>query len=187
MTRNSKLGPMSPRWLGRLLQSRRADASLSAWSLLDSESDLIVTSPSFSDGDALPRRFAGRGVGDNVSPALAWSGVPVQADHLVFVLEDIDAPLTRPLIHTLAILSPDATALPEGGLAAGTAGIEFLKGALGSGYSGPRPIVGHGIHRYRFMLFAVEGDIDVTSQRTAIESMAGNVVARGRLVATYER
>jgi phosphatidylethanolamine-binding protein (PEBP) family uncharacterized protein len=95
--------------------------------------------------------------------------------------------VNRPLVHTLAILEPHATALPEGGLAAGAPGVEFLKGLLGSGYQGPRPIVGHGIHRYRFMLFAVEGDLDVTSQRTAIDSMVGHVVARGRLVGTYER
>lgn len=178
---------MSPRWLGRLLTSRRADVSLSAWNLLDSDRDLTITSPSFADGDPLLRRFAGRGVGENVSPALAWSGVPVEADHLVFVLEDIDSPLTRPLVHTLSILEPHATALPEGGLAAGAAGVENLKGMLGSGYQGPRPIVGHGIHRYRFMLFAVEGDIDVSSPRAAIDSMVGHVVARGRLVGTYER
>lgn len=178
---------MSPRWLGRILASRRADASLSAWNILDSGTDLIVTSPSFVDGAALPRRFAGRGVGDNVSPALAWSGVPVEADHLVLVIEDIDVPLSRPMIHDFAILGPDATALPEGALAPGAAGIEHLRGPLGSGYSGPRPIVGHGIHRYRFMLFAVEGDIDTTSQRSAVESMIGHVVARGRIVATYER
>ena len=100
---------MAPRWLGHLLKSRRADASLSACHLLDSDHDLILT------------------------------------------------------------------------------GIENLRGVLGTGYQGPRPIVGHGIHRYRFMLFAVEGDIDVTSQRTAIDSMVGHVVARGRLVGTYER
>lgn len=178
---------MSPRWLGRLLTSRRADVSLSAWNLLDSDADLTLRSPDFADGEPLPRRFAGSGVGDNVSPALEWSGVPVEADHLVFVLEDVDAPLNRPLVHTLAILDPDATTLPEGGLAAGAPGVEHLKGLLGVGYHGPRPIVGHGIHRYRFMLFAVEGDIDVTSARTAIDSMVGHVVARGRLVATYER
>ena len=178
---------MSPRWLGHLLESRRADVSLSAWNLLDSDQDLILTSPSFADGDPLPQRFAGRGVGDNVSPALQWSGVPVEADHLVFVLEDIDSPLQRPLVHTLSILGPDATALAEGGLAPGAPGVEHLKGMLGSGYSGPRPIVGHGIHRYRFMLFAVEGDLDVSSQRAALDSMVGHVVARGRLVGTYER
>lgn len=178
---------MSPRWLGKLLVSRRADASLSAWARLESDTDLILASPEFADGGALPRRFAGRGVGDNVSPALSWSGVPVEADHLVFVLEDVDAPTARPLIHTLAILSPDATSLPEGGLAPGAEGVQFLKGVLGVGYQGPRPIVGHGEHRYRFMLFAVQGDLDVTSQRSALDSMVGRVVARGRLVASYER
>ena len=55
---------MSPRWLGKLLISRRADVSQSAWTVLESENDLILTSPSFGDGDPLPRRFAGRGVGE---------------------------------------------------------------------------------------------------------------------------
>ena len=178
---------MSPRWLGKLLVSRRADASKSAWSLLDSDADLLVTSPAFADGEPVPRRFAGRGVGDNVSPELHWSGVPVEGDHVVFVLEDIDAPLARPLIHTLAILDPDATSLAEGALAADSPAAVLLTGLLGSGYQGPRPIVGHGIHRYRFMLFAVAGDIDTSSQRAAIASMAGRVVARGRIVGTYER
>lgn len=113
--------------------------------------------------------------------------MPLTADHLVFVLEDIDAPLTRPLIHTLAILSPDVTTLPEGALAPGAAGIEYVKGRSGTGYQGPRPIVGHGTHRYRFMLFAVAGDLRTDSQRATVESMVGRIVARGRLVATYER
>jgi hypothetical protein len=178
---------MAPRWLGTLLLSHRADASLSTWSLLDSDADLLFSSPAFADGEPVPRRFAGRGVGENVSPELRWSGVPVEADHLVFVLEDIDAPLARPLIHTLSILDPDATALPEGALAADSPAAVHVEGRLGSGYQGPRPIVGHGIHRYRFMLFAVQGEIDTSSQRATIDSMAGHVVARGRIVGTYER
>lgn len=178
---------MSPRWLGRLLDSSHADASLSAWNILDSPRDLIVTSTSFDDGGALPRRFAGRGVGDNVSPALSWSGVPVEADHLVVIVEDVDVPLARPLIHSLSILDADAVGVPEGGLAAGAPDVTHLRTLQGRGYQGPRPIVGHGPHRYRFMVFAVEGDIDTSSTRHAIESMVGRVVARGRLVGTYER
>ena len=178
---------MSPRWIGHLLKGRRADASLSAWNVLDAPADLILTSPDVRDGEPIPRRFAGRGVGDNVSPAFVWSGVPVEADYLVFVLEDIDVPLARPLIHSLSILEPHITSLAEGDLATGSPVAQHLKGRLGTGYSGPRPIVGHGIHRYQFMLFAVEGDLDVTSQRTAIDSMVGHVVARARIVGTYER
>ena len=178
---------MPPRWFGTLLASRRADVSLSVWTILESDLDIPLTSPEYTDEEAIPQRFAGRGVGENISPALSWSGVPVEADHLVFVLEDIDVPFSRPLIHTMTILSPDATTLPEGALDATAPGVEHLEGMLGTGYRGPRPIPGHGQHRYRFMLFAVEGDIDVTSQRTAVESMVGHVVARGRLVGTYER
>jgi phosphatidylethanolamine-binding protein (PEBP) family uncharacterized protein len=178
---------MAPRWLGTLLHSRRADVSLSAWTLLESDIDLPLKSPAFADGEPIPRRFAGPGVGDNVSPPLQWSGVPVEADHLVFILEDIDVPFSRPLIHTLSLLPPDATALPEGALARGSSAAVHLRGMLGSGYSGPRPIVGHGPHRYRFMLFAVQGNVDTSSQRAAIDSMVGHVVARGRVVGTYER
>ncbi len=162
---------MSPRWLGTLLASRRADASLSVWALLDSDTDLLFSSPAFADGDPLPRRFAGTGVGDNVSPALVWSGVPVQADHLVFVLEDIDVPFSRPLIHTMSILDPDATALPEGALAPDSPAAPSVSAAQSR----------------LLMLFAVEGDIDTSSPRAAVESMVGRVVARGRIVGTYER
>lgn len=173
-------------FLGRLLANRRSDRSLSVWEKLVSDDELVVTSPSFDEGGSIPKRFAGRGVGDNVSPALNWTPAPVAADRLVFVLEDVDVPFERPLIHTMAILPADATALTEGELAAGGS-IQQLRGLMGTGYRGPRPIPGHGPHHYRFMLFAVDGDIDTTSQKSAIESMAGHVVARGRLTGTYER
>ena len=36
---------------------------------------LTVSSPAFEPGGAIPSRYAGRGVGDNISPGLSWSGV----------------------------------------------------------------------------------------------------------------
>ena len=176
-------------WLGRLLTNRRAGSSLSIWFVpgLRSERDLTVSSPSFDDGGAIPQRFAGLGVGENISPALVVSGVPVEASHIVFVLEDTDTPTSRPLIHTLSILSPDTTSLPEGALDRAAPGVTHLKGDFATGYSGPRPIPGHGTHHYGFMLFAVDVDIDTTSWRTALESIEGHVLARGRVVGTYER
>ena len=178
---------MAPAFLGRLLQSRTADRSLSVWEKLQGLPGIVITSPSFVDGQPIPKRHAGSGVGENVSPALEWHGVPIEADHLVLVIEDVDVPFARPLIHTMTIIDADATALAEGALAKGAPGVEHLKGLFGSGYRGPRPIVGHGPHHYRFMIFAVEGDIDTTSQKTAVESMEGRILARGRLTGTYER
>jgi phosphatidylethanolamine-binding protein (PEBP) family uncharacterized protein len=154
---------------------------------LRADRDLILTSPAFDDGGAIPQRFAGPGVGDNISPALAWSGVPIAATHLLFVLEDTDTPTSRPLLHTVTILRPDATSLAEGALAATAPGVNHLKASFATGYSGPRPIPGHGTHHYGFMLFAVDADIDTTSWRTALESIEGHVLARGRIVGTYER
>lgn len=175
-------------WLGRLLRNRRADAGLSVWNRegLLSETAITVTSPAFADGGPIPRRQAGPGAGDNVSPALAWSGVPVDADHLVFVLEDTDVPFARPLIHTLSIIDPDATALAEGELAATSARATHVRGLGRAGYQGPRPIPGHGAHCYGFMIFAVVGDVDTSSQKAALASMAGHVVGRGRTIGTYE-
>ena len=178
---------MALEFIGHLLLNRRADQSLSVWEKLVSDEGITVTSPSFDEGGSIPKEHAGRGVGDNVSPALAWSGVPVTASHLVFVLEDVDVPFARPLIHTIAIVPPDATALAEGELARGATSVHLLRGLMGEGYRGPRPIPGHGAHHYRFMLFAVDADVDTSSQKAAIESMAGHVVARGRLVGTYEQ
>lgn len=176
-------------WLGHLLRNRRADAGLSIWNRegLQSDHGITVTSPSFADGGPIPRRHAGRGVGDNVSPALEWSGVPIETKHLIFVLEDTDVPFARPLIHTLSIIAPDATALAEGDLAATSAKAVHVRGLGRTGYQGPRPIPGHGPHRYGFMIFAVEGDIDTSSQRAALESIAGHVVGRGRIVGSYEQ
>jgi hypothetical protein len=34
-----------------------------------------VTCPAFTDGGAIPQKHAGKGVGENVSPALQWTGV----------------------------------------------------------------------------------------------------------------
>ena len=162
------------RWIGRVLLSRRADQSYSAWHRdgLDAESGIILTSPSFDEGASIPRRHAGRGVGDNVSPELRFSGVPSGARHLVLVMEDVDAPLAKPLVHSLTLLDPDSTSVPEGALPR---------------YRGPRPIPGHEEHHYWFELFAVDGHVDASTIERAYATMSGHVLARGRLVGTYER
>ena len=57
------------------------------------------------------------------------------------------------------------------------------------GYSGPRPIPGHGPHRYRFHVLAVGCRVpdDVTSGKALMQAIAGQVIARGTLKGTYER
>jgi Raf kinase inhibitor-like YbhB/YbcL family protein len=68
--------------------------------------------PAFSDHDLIPRRYAKDG--GNVSPPLAWSGVPAGTRELVLVCEDPDAPAGTFLHWLLTGIDPRS-----GGAAAG--------------------------------------------------------------------
>jgi phosphatidylethanolamine-binding protein (PEBP) family uncharacterized protein len=115
--------------------------------------------------------------------------MPAEA-HLVVLMDDVDVPLPRPLTHTLALIEPDRRGLGEGEFVSGTAGVRIIATHLSrDGYSGPRPIPGHGPHRYRFHVLAVDRRVpdEVTSGNALLRAIAGHVVARGTLVGTYER
>jgi Raf kinase inhibitor-like YbhB/YbcL family protein len=139
----------------------------------------------------MPARTAGIGVGENVSPPLEWTGVPRDAAELLLVIEDPDAPLRRPVIHlALAGIPPSLTGFDEGDL---TTGGRFGRGT-GSrghqGYAGPRPIPGHGPHRYVFQLYALATPLNVPGNagaRAIVAAADGKVLSRGRLTGLYER
>ncbi|WP_382305141.1 YbhB/YbcL family Raf kinase inhibitor-like protein [Herbiconiux sp. UC225_62] len=181
---------------GWLLRGARAGDGKLAWNRpeLIAPATVLLTSDTFVADDALPARCAGKGVGANVSPALAWGEVPPSTQQLVFVLEDPDAPTPRPVVHTIATIIPDLTELSEGALSGERppTGVAFYRGSLGSsGYNGPRPVPGHGPHRYAFQLFALSAHLGLDSSsstpRSVFATMAGKVIARGRIDGTYER
>jgi hypothetical protein len=45
--------------------------------------DILLTSPAFADGAAIPDRRAGVELGENISPPLEWSGAPAWTAKLV--------------------------------------------------------------------------------------------------------
>jgi Raf kinase inhibitor-like YbhB/YbcL family protein len=178
--------------LGRLLRGVRAGAHRSplAGRAFDAPESITVTSSAFTDGGAMPRSGAGKGVGDNTSPPVRWDGLPPGTRQLALVMDDVDVPLPRPLLHTIAVLEPTLDGVAAGSLQPGTAGIRFIRADLGHrGYAGPRPIPGHGPHRYRFHVFAIDEPIPdaVTTAKALLAAMSGHVLARGMLTGTYER
>ncbi|WP_374010832.1 YbhB/YbcL family Raf kinase inhibitor-like protein [Leifsonia sp. LS-T14] len=179
-------------WLGHLLRNRRAGEETLAWNreLLDAPATIGLTSPEFEDGAPMPRRAAGHPVGDNVSPALEWTGVPAGTRQLVLVVEDRDVPFSRPIVHAVARFAPDLEGVAEGELGAGSVHGAGLGSFRRRGYHGPRPIPGHGPHTYAFQLYALDRAIpgdDSLRPSTVMATMAGHVLARGRLDGTYER
>lgn len=178
--------------VGRLLRGLRADASRSplATKAFDAPTTITVSSPAFPDGGPIPRRHAGSGVGDNVSPELRWHGVPPGTVALVLLLDDVDAPLRKPLFHNGAVLAPELDGLAEGEFVPGTTGVRNVPTMLSKkGYAGPRPIPGHGPHRYRFHVLALDDRVpdDATSIKAVLAAASGHVLARGTLTGTYER
>jgi phosphatidylethanolamine-binding protein (PEBP) family uncharacterized protein len=178
--------------LGKLLGRVRAGEHRSplAGSPFAAPESITVTSPAFADGVPLPQSSAGKGVGDNTSPPLHWAGLPPQTRQVVLIIDDVDVPLPRPLLHTVAVIDPTVDSVAVGALQPGTAGIRFIRADLGHrGYAGPRPIPGHGPHHYRFHVFAIDEPIPdgVTTAKALLATMSGHVLARGVLTGTYQR
>lgn len=177
--------------IGKLLRNVRAGEHRSplAGAGFTAPHDITVTSAAFSDGGAMPVSSAGKGVGDNASPQLRWTGPPPETRQLVLIIDDVDVPLPRPLLHGRSARAGRAGCRRRC-VAVGHPGMRFIPGGLGHrGYAGPRPIPGHGPHRYRFHVLALDEPIPdhVTTAKALLKQMAGHVIARGVLTGTYER
>lgn len=181
--------------LGKLLKNRRAGQEGLAWNQanLAGPETVTLTSPDFGHETSIPTVHAGKRIGgSDLSPALAWSGVPAGTAALLLVVEDPDAPTATPIVHALALLDASLTGIPQGALDAEhpADGVRVLRSALGRGYRGPGPIKGHGPHRYVFELFALGtplADAVTDAKPRTVLAAVGDVTARARLDGFYER
>ena len=147
---------------------------------------LSVSSKAFGQHGKIPRRYTAEG--DDTSPPIEWKGVPQGARQLAFVCHDPDAPLPNGFTHWVVYgIPPDTDGIPEGG---GQGFVQGLNGAGRTGYIGPAPPPGHGLHHYYFWLYAL-GDAAKLSPNLTREALLSTVVKsvteQARLVGTYER
>jgi hypothetical protein len=154
---------------------------------------LEISSPAFTNGGAIPARYTCEG--QDMSPPLAWRGVPAGTKSLVLIVDDPDAPdpaaPRMTWVHwVLANLPPDAAGLAEavspGSLPAGT--VEGLNDWKRTGYGGPCPPIGR--HRYFHKLYALDRDLTGLKHPTKAQveaAMRGHVLAQAELVGTYEK
>ncbi|HET8696352.1 MAG TPA: YbhB/YbcL family Raf kinase inhibitor-like protein [Gammaproteobacteria bacterium] len=79
----------------------------------DAPAALQVSSYAFGNGEAIPQKYTE--YAENVSPPLAWTGVPDAAQSLVLLVEDPNAWSPLPFVHWIAAnIDPTARSLPEG-------------------------------------------------------------------------
>jgi Raf kinase inhibitor-like YbhB/YbcL family protein len=133
--------------------------------------------------------------GGNVSPDLAWNGVPEGTRSFVLTVYDPDAPTGSGWWHWVVIdLPADARALPEGagsGTGLPEPARQMPTDAGSSGYLGPCPPPGAAPHRYVFALSALKVDrldLPADASPALVGYMTGaNALGRAELVVTYGR
>jgi Raf kinase inhibitor-like YbhB/YbcL family protein len=185
-----------PAWLGHLIRDRRAgheklvvadpDIRLGAVSI-------DLSSPAFAAGGRLPIRFTADGEG--VSPPLVWGEVPKRTASLALIVEDPDAPASKPLVHAIVWdMPPRERRVAEGAIVADGAGGEDgnvgRNSFLREGWLPPDPPTGHGEHDYVFQLFALSETPELggsPGRGAFVGAIAGRVLAAGVLIGTYSR
>ena len=154
---------------------------------------LTLSSSAFEPNGPIPRDYTCDG--KDLSPPLAWLGVPDGAGSLVLVVDHPDAPdpkaPTMTWVHwVLYDIPPTVTRLPAGvapsDLPCGTR--EGVNDWARTGYGGPCPPRGR--HRYFHKLYALDtmlGDRGPLTTARLEAAMAGHVLAQAELVGTYQR
>ena len=143
----------------------------------------------FSEGGNIPAEYTCDG--KDMSPPLAWSGVPQNAQSLAIIADDPDAPIGD-WVHWVVYDLPSVVT----GFPAHIPSVERLSmgGMQGRtdfgriGYGGPCPP--RGIHRYFFKIYALDTFLNGRpgmTKKELLQAMQGHVLAEGQLMGKYER
>jgi Raf kinase inhibitor-like YbhB/YbcL family protein len=154
---------------------------------------LIITSPSFTHDRMIPACHTCDGA--NISPQLAWTGVPAGTKSLALIADDPDAPdpasPKMTWVHWVLYNMPaSASGLTEGvaekNLPTGT--MQVVNDWHRTGYGGPCPPIGK--HRYFFKLYALDivlADLGHPAKAALEKAMRGHVIAQAELIGLYQR
>ena len=154
---------------------------------------LMITSTAFDRNGHIPRQYTCEG--PNVSPPLAFAGVPASAKSLVLIVDDPDAPdpaapkvtWVHWLLYNLPPTVPGLTeAVSPTALPPGTR--EGRNDWKRTGYGGPCPPIGR--HRYFHKLYALDTalpDLAAPDKAALERAMRSHVVAEAVLVGTYQK
>jgi len=145
---------------------------------------MLITSTAFQQNGYIPSKYTCDGINHN--PPLTFSKVPENAQSLVLIVEDPDAPskvFTHWLIYnmppsTLQILENQVPSNSAQGMT------DFGK----AGYGGPCPP--SGTHRYFFKLFALGTRLNLpngVSKEDVQEAMKAYILESTEIVGLYEK
>ena len=150
----------------------------------------VLETKAFPKGGEIPGKYTCSG--EDVSPALSWSGAPPDTKDFALILEDPDAP-SGTFTHWLVYdLPPGVHQLPENvarqdDLSGG--GRQGRNDFHRVGYGGPCPPPGRP-HRYFFRLFALNSVLSLpagASRHEVETAIRGHVIAQAELMGKFGR
>ena len=155
-----------------------------------SPSGFRMESAAFKEGSGIPVRFTCEG--DDISPALTWSGAPAGTRSFALIVDDLDAPggvWMHWVVYNLPAQTkamdenqPKQTQLPNGGL-------QGLSSFGRVGYGGPCPPPGPA-HRYFFRLYALDTVLSLepsAGKQQVIDAMKGHILGQAQLMGRFKR
>jgi len=150
-----------------------------------------MTSSDIRDGQPIPAVYTCDGA--NQSPELAWPEPPAATKSFVLIVDDPDAPggtfYHWGVFHIPATRREIARGAGNGG--SNTNFVQVVNGFGNSGYGGPCPPKGHGPHRYRFKLYALDVEkltLPPDAKIPEVEQQAQqHKIAVAQITGTYER
>jgi len=146
--------------------------------------EVALTSPAFSEGGSIPREYTCDA--DDVSPPLAWTGLPEGSAALALVVDDPDA---GGFVHWVVYdIDPALAGLASGASTASDAPAQGRNSFGRTGYGGPCPP--SGTHHYVFRLLALDRELGLSGTPDAASVLAaadGHILGEARLTGTYRR
>lgn len=145
-----------------------------------SRADVVsITSPAFASGGPIPVQYSCTGA--NIAPPLAWS-LPSSG---ALVVDDPDA-VHGTFIHWIVTGIGAGTGSTVDGQTPG--GATSLANSDGkTGYTGPCPPAGTGVHHYRFTLYQLSAPIAAgLGGAQAVQAITAASAGQAQLVGTFE-
>ena len=143
-----------------------------------------IISSAFEQGQSVLPQYTCDG--ENVNPPLSISDVPENAQSLVLISDDPDAPAGVWVHWIVWNIDPKTTEIAENSIPSGA--VEGTTSFGKTEYGGPCPPSGE--HRYFFRLYALDTklDLDSSADKAKIEAaMQGHILEQAELMGLYSR
>lgn len=148
--------------------------------------NMTVASSAFAEGGTIPAKYSCKG--SDVSPPLAFAGLPTGTRYLALIVDDPDAPRGTWTHWTFWNLPAAATNLAEDVDVTQPGAREGTTSAGSTGYHGPCPP--SGTHRYFFKVYAQKEALDLASGATVNDlaaALEGKLLGWGQLMGKFSK